>query len=211
MLSGGAIADSASPFLMLSKALGSVLEKPIFEEQELKKFVKIFAVDRGGLLVAQASSEDEELDADIFAGMLSAVQDFVRDSFEQGGGKSAKLGRLEYGDMKILMEHGEKLFLTTVLKGGEHPNMKAEMKRTLQGIEENNREALENWGGDISELASIQEDVERLADIGFLVRRDLEGVTLENERLRIADEILEALKCLSDEKSIVIFLEGKLL
>ncbi|MCK4756816.1 MAG: tetratricopeptide repeat protein [Thermoplasmata archaeon] len=207
VLSGAADADSTRPFLVLSNALGEVIDKPLFEEQELKRFVKIFVVNRAGLLVAQVSSEEEDMDADIFAGMLSAVQDFVRDSFEQDGREHAHLGRLEYGDMKILMEHGQHLFLTTVIRGSEHTDMKGKMKRTLQKIEEKNREVLESWSGNIGELAPVQEEISKLADIGFLVRKDLEGVRLESERIRIANDVLEALKRLSAEKPLAIFLE----
>ena len=207
VLSGTADAHSTHPFLVLSKALGTVVSRPLFEERELKSFIKIFAVNRAGLLVAQASSEEEELDADIFAGMLSAVQDFVRDSFDQEGKKNAHLGRLEYGDMKILMEHGEHLFLTTVFKGSEHADMKGTMMGTLREIEEKNKATLENWTGNMAELEPVQEEISKLADARFLVRRDLEGVKLENERIRKADEILEALKRLSSERPMVIFLE----
>ncbi len=212
VLNGAASADISQPFLIFSKAFGKVMEKPLFEEQEIKKFVKIFAVNRSGLLAAQTSSGDEELDGDIFAGMLSAVQGFVRDSFDsdsfgQEGGKNASLGRLEYGDMKILMEHGEHLFLTAVFSGSEHPDMKGVIRRTLQEIEEKNHDILENWTGKMEELEPIQVEIRKLADAGFLVRRDLEGVKLENERIRIADDILEVLKRSSAEKPMVIFLE----
>lgn len=207
ILNGAASADSAQPFLMFSKALEQEINKPLFEEQEIKKFVKIFAINRAGLLVAQSSSEDEGLDADIFAGMLSAVQNFVGDSLEGEDEKTATLGRLEYGDMKILMEHGQHLYLTAVFSGNEHPDMTTAIRRTLQNIEENNLSILENWSGNMEDLKPIQGDIERLADIEFFVRRGLVGVKLDNERIRIADEVLEVLKKSSTKKPMVIFLE----
>lgn len=207
VLRGTASVDSAQPFLMFSKALSGEVDAPLFEEQEVKRFVELFAVNSAGMLVAQASSEDEGLDADIFAGMLSAVQDFVRDSLEPKGKEKASIGRLEYGDMKILMEHGDILFLTAVFRGSEHPDMKGAIRRTLREIEEKNRDTLENWSGKMDELEPVHEDIGKLADVGFLVRRDLTGVTLENERIRIADEILEVLKRSSAAKPTVVLLE----
>lgn len=107
VISGAAASDSAHPFLVFSKALEGELASPLFVGQKHITFSKIFTVDSSGLLIAEASPETEGLDTDIFAGMLSAVQDFVRDSFDRDsldgtGQQTAGLGRLEYGDMTIL-------------------------------------------------------------------------------------------------------------
>ncbi|MFO7618256.1 MAG: ATP-binding protein [Thermoplasmata archaeon] len=205
-LSGAALSDSAHPFQVFSKALEGVTDKPLFEEQEYTSFTEIFAVNGAGLLLAKASSKEGGLDADIFAGMLSAVQDFVRDSFGQEG-KKAGLGRLEYGDMKILIEHSQHLFLTAVFSGTEHPDMKNTVKQALKKIEERHGQLIEGWTGKMSEIAPVQNEITKLAGAKFLVRRDLEGIKLENERLRIADRALEALVRLSGDKVLLLLLE----
>lgn len=207
ILHGAATADTAHPFLVFSKALETEIARPLFHEQEYTSFASIFAVNRAGLLVAQASPEDEELDADIFAGMLSAVQDFVRDSFDSSGTQKAGLGRLEYGDMTILIEHGQHLFLTAVMKGAEHPDMKALLGRTLKSIEAGHMDVLESWSGKEEEVLGIQEEVSAAAVAKFLVKRDLEGVKLENERIRIADRILQILIQMSNSKPLLFFME----
>jgi hypothetical protein len=130
VLSGSASADTSQPFLIFSKALGEVMERPLFEEQEYKGFSKLFAVYKTGMLLAETSTGEEDLDADIFAGMFTAVQDFVRESFDQAVTQKAGLGRLEYGNMKILIEHGTQIFLTAVFTGEEHPDMKHLLRRT---------------------------------------------------------------------------------
>jgi predicted ATPase len=207
ILSGAASADSAQPFLVFSKALVDEMDAPLFEEQEYTQFVKIFAINPAGMLVAEASSGEGDLDADIFAGMLSAVQNFVGDSLDTAGEQKSGLGRLEYGDMKILIEHGQHLFLTGVFSGGEHPDMKGALKRALQRIEEEHGAALERWSGKVSEVEAVREIIEKLADAKFLVRRDLTGVKLENERIRIADEIFGSLRAFSAERTLVVLLE----
>jgi predicted ATPase/lipopolysaccharide biosynthesis regulator YciM len=207
ILSGAASADSAQPFLVFSKALAGEMDAPLFEEQEYTRFVKIFAINPAGMLVAQASSGEEEMDADIFAGMLSAVQNFVCDSLDTAGEQKSGLGRLEYGDMKILIEHGKHLFLTGVFSGGEHPDMKGALKRALQRIEEEHGAALEKWSGKVSEVEPVHDKIKKLTEAKFLVRRDLEGVKLENERIRIADEVLETLLHLARVNTLILFLE----
>ncbi|MFO7619408.1 MAG: AAA family ATPase, partial [Thermoplasmata archaeon] len=206
ILSGAALSGSAHPFQVFSRALEGVTDKPLFEEQEYTSFTEIFAVNRAGLLLGKASSEEGGLDADIFAGMLSAVQDFVRDSFGQEG-KKAGLGRLEYGDMKILIEHGQHLFLTAVFSGNEHPDMRNTVTRTLKRIEESHGQLIEKWTGKMSEIEPIQDEITKLADARFLVRKDMEGVKLENERVRIADRVLETLLNIAEERAVALVLE----
>jgi len=207
ILSGAASADSARPFLVFSKALSGEMDAPLFEEQEYTSFVKIFAINQAGMLMAQASSDEGDMDADIFAGMLSAVQNFISDSLGQGMGEKAGLGRLEYGDMKILIEHGQYLFLTAVVRGGEHPDMKVSIQRTLQKLEEKHQAILKNWNGNMAELAPVNEEIAKLTRARFLVRRDIEGLKLENERLRIADKMLDSLTNISAGKPWVLLLE----
>jgi len=207
ILRGAASADVSQPFLIMTNALGEVLDRPLFEELESKGFAKLFAVNRAGMLVAETSGADEDMDADIFAGMLAAVQDFVRDSLDTTGELGPGLGRLEYGNMKILIEHGEHVFLTAVFAGEEHADMQPLLRRTMTGIEERHSELLGTWSGRMQDAAPIQEELSGLADARFLVRRSIEGMDIQAERLRIADEVLEVLKRLAGERPIAVILE----
>jgi predicted ATPase len=207
VLQGGALADVSQPFLVFSKALEGEVSEPLFEEHEFTSFSKIFAVNKAGMLMAEASSEEEDLDADIFAGMLSAVQDFVRDSFDQTGKKKAGLGRLEYGDMKILIEHGESLFLTAVFKGLEHADMKGFLRRAVQSMEAEHGSVLVTWSGKIDDAVPIQDEVNALAESRFFVKKDLEGVRLDSERVKISDTVRQSLTGLSKERTLLVILE----
>lgn len=207
MLAGGASSESMHPFLVFSKALEGISQEPLFEEQEFTSFTEIFAVNGAGLLLAKASSEAEAMDADIFAGMLSAVQDFVRDSFDQTGEKRAGLGRLEYGDMTVFIEHGQHIFLTAVFRGTEHPDMKNLLRQSLHKLEQKHGAMLGKWSGKVSEMEPVSEEINALAGVKFLVRRNLEGVKLASERLRIADKLLGLLLDLSEEKPVLLLLE----
>ncbi|MEW5937754.1 MAG: AAA family ATPase [Candidatus Thermoplasmatota archaeon] len=208
ILSGTAAAETVHPFLVFSKALEHEISRPLFHEQEYTSFAEVFAVNGAGLLLAQASPGTEDgLDADIFAGMLTAVQSFVRDSFDSTGKQSSGLGRLEYDDMKILIEHGTHLFLSAVVRGSEHQDMKALLRRTVHALEEKYGTVLGSWSGSMDEVMPIQEEISSLAGARFLVRRDLEGVKLENERLRIADRVLEVLVEMARTRPLLLILE----
>ncbi len=207
ILMGTALDESSEPFQIFSRALGESAERPLFEDHEYRSFTELFAVDRAGILVGQAAPEDEGLDGDIFAGMLSAVQDFVRDSFDRSTENKNTLGRLEYGNMKIIIEHGDHLFLTAVFTGSEHENMKSMVRNSLDRIESKYGHILENWSGSTEDIKGIQDEIVLLAQSKFLVRKSLEGISLEQERTRISEEVLEALHALSDDKSMILLLE----
>lgn len=207
LLCASAEPDTVQPFILFSKALEGMLAGPLFQEEEYTQFYHVFAVTNTGMLVAKSSSETEDLDADIFAGMLSAVQSFVKDSFDSTGQQSSGLGRLEYGDMKILIEHGQQLFLTAVLKGQEHRDMKAAVSRTIRDLEEKHGKTLAGWSGRMEEMSQVQGEIEQLAKRRFLVKKDLEGVKLENERFRIAEHVAGVIFSKSKEKPVVFLLE----
>lgn len=207
LLKSSAEADALHPFLLISRALEGVIDCPLFEEQEFMSFAEIFVINYAGMLLAQASSEDGELDGDIFTGMFSAVQDFVSDSLDSNWKMKAGLGRLEYGDMKILIEHGQHIFLTTVIKGSENPDMKRALKQAVADIETKYGKIIENWVGTMEEMRPVEEEVSMLSGMKFLVRRDMEGLKLENERIRIADLVLGELASLASEKPLICVLE----
>ncbi len=200
--------NSSDPFHLFSRALRDVMDKPFLDEEEHTSFSEIFAVDNSGILLAATVDEsDEEMDGDIFAGMLSAVQNFVKDSFDQAGDSGGGLGRLEYGNMKILIEHGARIYVAAVIKGKEHPEMKKALAKTVRDIESEDIEILETWSGDMEEIRGIQRKITALSNIKYIVRKEIEDLDLENERRRIADGILEILYGLSEEKPILLLLE----
>lgn len=205
VLSGAASKDSAQPFQIFSKALNEVL----FQEQEYTTFTAVFAVNSSGMLVAQSSpgNVDNGMDPDIFAGMLSAVQNFVRDSFDATGQSKAGLGRLEYGNMKIIIKHGEHLFLTAVLEGAEHPDMNGMLSNVVLEIEKEHGHILGKWSGSMNEVRGIQQSIDKIIGTHFLVRHTIEGLKLEAERARIANNILERLAAMGRDTPVLLFLE----
>jgi tetratricopeptide (TPR) repeat protein len=207
VLTGASSRDMVRPFLVFSRILEGVVGESLFEEGNFTSLAKIFAINRAGLLVGQASPGWEALDADVFAGMFSAVQDFVTDSLDRIGDRCSGLGRLEYGDMKVLIEHGRDIFLTAVFKGAEHPDMRNELRRTVRKIDEEYGDMLASWSGEEAEVGGIRTELESLAARRFMVRRELGDVQLDSERMRISNEVLETVVGISGGQPLVMFLE----
>jgi OOP family OmpA-OmpF porin len=77
---------------------------------------QVFLIHRkSGLLLQHVSAEDAVLkDADMISGMLTAIQDFVSDSFAEGG---QDLENLDIGRFKLWIQYGPKAMVVGAVSG----------------------------------------------------------------------------------------------
>ena len=201
VVTGAFSKESAKPYEAFCRALGDDL----VGGEEHVVFAQMLVIDASGLLVAKAAPQGaDDVDSDIFAGMLTAVQNFVKDSF---GGGEGSLGRLEYGEMKIVMEAMGPAILVAFFKGTEHPDMAPMVRSGARRLAEQHGALLASWGGRTDAVAPLQREIEKLASSKFLVRRDFSGVKLERERVRIADLILNRLLSTGGHEPTMLVLE----
>lgn len=121
----------------------------------------IFLIHVDGRLIAHQSRKfREEIDEDIFSGMLTVVQDFVKDSFRQR--TKVGLKRLDFGDSKILIERSPHTFLAAVLVGEEPALLPLYMIEVLKQVEEKFGSVLEKWSGMLHEVQGVEELIRKL-------------------------------------------------
>ncbi len=117
---------------------------------------QVFLVDNGGTLVAHlARSDDGHVDRDIFVGMLTAVQAFIRDSFAKA--KEGELKRMDFGPRKMYIRRGPHSYLVAVLNGRTPPTLRRKMQRTLSRVEAKYGEVLASWSGDTNQVEGTTE------------------------------------------------------
>ena len=171
----------------------------------------VFLIHSDGRLIAHHSRKfREEIDEDIFSGMLTVVQDFVKDSFKSRTRVGMK--RLDFGDSKILIERSPHTFIATVLVGQEPKLLPLYMLQVLKEVEDRYGPVLEKWTGLLHQLEGIEAIIEKLlfvakdpsADMGAfsdspvtLTARVIEALGAEqtmeaNELLRQAQSTLES-------------------
>lgn len=86
-----------------------------------------------GLLLARISSESSTTsDSDLLSGMLTAIQDFSKDTL--GGAEETNIGEISYGDQHILIETSETAYLAVIYSGVAPPGFPAEMRENLREI-----------------------------------------------------------------------------
>jgi hypothetical protein len=137
----------------------------------------VFLIHNSGLLITKVSRKlDEDVDREIFSGMLTAVQEFIKDSFrksERGG-----LNRMDFGTHKILIEHGQFTFLATVLIGGEPEFLPMFMLEVIREVEQTYGTNLDKWDGSYSKLEGLDDIVRKLLQVTDEKGADVEGFEL---------------------------------
>ena len=120
-----------------------------------------FLVHTDGRLIShQTRKIEDEIDEDVFSGMLTVVQDFVKDSFRTR--TKVGLRRLEFGDSRILIERGPNVYLAAVLLGEEPDLLSLYMVELINEIERKFGDTLGTWSGLLSELEGVEEVCRKL-------------------------------------------------
>ena len=108
-----------------------------------------------GLLLKHLSSNpaDNE-DADVVSSMLTAVRDFIQDSFTAASDQEAQSLRL--GDLEIIVEQGPDTVLAVVCRGNVPRSLYTSMSVALEDIQHEFHTALQNFDGDTSHFDHVE-------------------------------------------------------
>ncbi len=123
----------------------------------------VFLIHRktGLLLEHVAAPHAAGQDPQLVSGMLTAIQDFVRDSFEGAtGGSEGGIDSLRLGDLLLWCEGGPFAFLAAVIRGNPPDSLHAALRETLTRIHEDLRIPLEEFEGDTAPLGDLATPLE---------------------------------------------------
>lgn len=143
---------------------GSTFADVVLRHTATFRVEHLFLVHRkAGLLLAHVARDDATTrDPQLVSAMLSAIQDFVRDSFDESasgatGGRS--IDSLRLGDLLLWCEEGPSAFLAAVIHGNPPPTVRTKLGETLAAVHEQWGTALQEFEGD---TAPFEEAGERL-------------------------------------------------
>lgn len=113
----------------------------------------IFLIHNDGRLVAHVSKEDNtNLDKDVVSAMFTAVQEFVKDSFQKG---EVGLKKLEIGDKKVTIEKGQSSYLALIYSGWPAKETFENLPMLMRDIEERYKGKLEKWNGTMKTVKGV--------------------------------------------------------
>lgn len=203
IVKGRCLADGVKPLLSIKEALRNADLYHLIAEEPPPKVLSAYLVTEDGLLIAKEERDESELDADIFASMLNAVGNFVKDSLsfmgEEGG---SCLNSITYGGHDILIQSIEDLSMAVVLKGTSSEFLIDDMRKKLVVM----KEKMGVWSGEMSEANKVQSDVSWFINSGkydgkFMV----DDPKLKQENL--FDNVLFGLQRVSKEQPLVFFID----
>jgi outer membrane protein OmpA-like peptidoglycan-associated protein len=117
---------------------------------------QVFLIHRKtGLLLSHAQAEHTVVqDPDMVSGMLTAIRDFVSDSFQVGQDDSIDAIRL--GELSVQVRVGPRAILAAVVRGSAPETLRAQLSNTLEGIHQRLGLALAQFDGDASRFAGTE-------------------------------------------------------
>ncbi len=104
-------------------------------------------------------------DPTIVSGMLSAIQDFVRDSFHTGAGQVVE--RMNVGDLDVWVESGPYAILATVIRGVAPRALRDRMAEVLENIHREYSAQLDRFSGDAAPFVQMNKELTRCLEMQY--------------------------------------------
>ena len=142
----------------------------IIESKPVAKYKveELYLIYKDGRLMRNISAVEIKTDSDIMSGMLTAINDFVQDSFNTEG----DLGSIDYGNNKIILQRENHSYLAAVVYGEVDNYFKGKMINAVRKIEEDNS-SIENWNGDSTSITNVQKNLEPIITETESVTREM--------------------------------------
>jgi outer membrane protein OmpA-like peptidoglycan-associated protein len=98
-------------------------------------------------------------DPSLISGMLSAIQDFVRDSFHTSQGQG--INRMNVGDLDVWIEEGPYAILACVIRGIAPRELRDRMAEVLENVHREYSTQLDHFDGDTAAFTKVHEELSR--------------------------------------------------
>ncbi len=146
------IVEKSASFRSIRWRIEALITGKPFSEILLSKSLlysveQVFLIHRSsGLLLQHAAARESILkDADMISGMLTAIQDFLSDSFAAG---AQNLETVDAGQFKLWLTYGTKVMLVGAVSGTAPVELKHVFRKSLDGIEESLHSEINNFKQD---------------------------------------------------------------
>ncbi|MFV0388505.1 MAG: hypothetical protein ACK5NT_07105 [Pyrinomonadaceae bacterium] len=115
--------------------------------------------ETGILLEHVAANPNDTKDADMVSAMLTAIKDFVRDSFETK--ENAKLDALRMEELSVWIEHSPDALLAVVIRGNPPYKLRQTFEESIEEIQYDFENDLMNFDGDTAPFRATRPILER--------------------------------------------------
>ncbi|MFQ6106888.1 MAG: hypothetical protein ACE5QF_04800, partial [Thermoplasmata archaeon] len=136
--------------------------------REMYSVEDVFVVGNEGRLIAHKTRRlHADRDEDILAGMLTAIQEFIRDSFREGD----NLKKFEFGEKSILVQKGDHIYMAAIFAGKVPRRAESSLQAFISDFEKKFEFDKKKWSGDVTQL----EDLDEMMDLVVGIKKYREG------------------------------------
>jgi hypothetical protein len=121
---------------------------------------EIFLMTPTGMLLKHYTRRlRPDQDEDIMAGMLTAVQNFIKESFDEHGGK---LKEIRFENYDILISHSKTVVVAAIISTKKPEKLRLQLRQVTDEIEERFGDKLTDWSGDKKDLQDVDNVMKQL-------------------------------------------------
>lgn len=131
---------------------------------------QVFLIHRpSGLLLQHVTAEGTPVqDADMVSGMLTAIRDFVQDSFHVADDEGVQT--LTVGDLSVWVEQGPHAIVAAVIRGTAPADFRAALQQAVERVHAHYADLLEEFAGDAAPFAGTRPTLEECLQQQFRTR-----------------------------------------
>ena len=121
---------------------------------------EIFLMTPTGLLLKHYTRRlRPDQDENIMAGMLTAVQNFIKESFDEHGGK---LKEIRFENYDILISHSKNIVVAAIISTAKPEKLRTQLKLVTEELEHRFGDKLTAWSGDKNEIGGVDNVMKQL-------------------------------------------------
>lgn len=152
---------AATPFITLSTAAalgigGAGLIGGVLYVRRRARLLELYLMHDSGMLIRHWSRDERNPhDSDIMSGMLTVLQEFVRDSWKTHSDEDAPLEQLRFGSQRVLLARGTHTVLAAVIRGRYVNGLPNRLSSAVQEFEHSNADRLADWNGNVDVFPKV--------------------------------------------------------
>jgi hypothetical protein len=161
---------------MIVAAIFGALGVLVYRELRYRyKVEEAFLLNNAGIILTHLSKGESKMviDVELVGAMLTAVRDFVKDSFSNNEkdsdvivDKKRSLEKLEFGGFHLVLEQGNSSCLCAVISGYVNNRLRKRMKTVLGEFEGKYAIELQDWDGMVETFEEAQAIIAELFKLG---------------------------------------------
>ena len=115
---------------------------------------EVFLMHNDGRLIRHETRRlKPDVDKDILASMLVAVQSFVKDSFR---GEPGALDEMKFGELNLQVGRGKYLILAVLISGQDIEGIRKQIVKLIRDIESHHESILKDWDGNMDKVEPMK-------------------------------------------------------